>query len=162
VRCVRGLPAVPSQTTMIAGCASSAYCTAHHVYSQSGYPLVVMMEPSQYWDSHHLAPCMLRGTRRSTLWRRSVGGYLAAVVPSCAYDTYAIAHASELLLVEDEEVEKRILAAHSWAKRSQIALARGAWYGVLRISMVLVVATRAKQGPNLLSLSQMRYLGVCP
>src|SRR6266700_418569 len=28
--------------------------------------------------------------------------------------------------------------------------------------MALVVATRAKQGPNLLSLSRMRYFGVCP
>ena len=28
--------------------------------------------------------------------------------------------------------------------------------------MPLVVATRAKQGPNLLSLSQIKYLGACP
>src|SRR6266704_6625091 len=34
--------------------------------------------------------------------------------------------------------------------------------GVLRISMALVVATRAKHGPNLLSLSQIRYFGACP
>jgi len=47
-------------------------------------------------------------------------------------------------------------------KRSQIALARGAWKGVLRISIALVVATRAKQNPNLRSLLQIRYFGACP
>src|SRR5260370_1170254 len=34
--------------------------------------------------------------------------------------------------------------------------------GVLRISMALVVATRANPDPNLLSLSQIRYFGACP
>src|SRR5437868_1855571 len=38
-------------------------------------------------------------------------------------------------------------------KRSQMALPCGAREGVLRISMAPVVATRANQGPNLLSLS---------
>src|SRR5215467_11634182 len=46
--------------------------------------------------------------------------------------------------------------------RSQMALARGAWYGVLRILMPLVLAIRAKNDPNLLSLSRIRYLGVSP
>ncbi len=35
-------------------------------------------------------------------------------------------------------------------------------YGVRSIWMPLVVATRAKFGPNFLSLSRMRYLGICP
>jgi hypothetical protein len=33
--------------------------------ADSSYPLVIVVEPTQYWDRHHLAHCMLRGTRRS-------------------------------------------------------------------------------------------------
>src|SRR5438034_11155252 len=34
--------------------------------------------------------------------------------------------------------------------------------GVLRISMWLIAATRAKEAPNLLSLSRIKYFGACP
>jgi len=93
---------------VIAGRASSAYCTAQHVFSPSGYPLVVAVEPSYYWDSHHLAPCMLRATRRSTLFRDLL---LNTLMRSCPVEVrhIHIEHALELLLVEDEQVIKACL-----------------------------------------------------
>src|SRR5258708_40086089 len=43
-----------------------------------------------------------------------------------------------------------------------MAFACGVRYGVRSTLMPLVVATRAKFEPNFLSLSRIRYLGVCP
>jgi hypothetical protein len=34
-----------------------------------GHPLVVMMEPTQYWNSNHLVPCLMRGMRRAPRFR---------------------------------------------------------------------------------------------
>jgi len=47
-------------------------------------------------------------------------------------------------------------------KRSHTAFACGVRHGVRSTWMPLAVATRAKFGPNFLSLSRMRYFGVCP
>ena len=77
------------------------YCTAQHVFSQSGYPLVVVVESSQYWDSHHLTPRMLRGTRRSTLFRYLL---LSPLMRSGQVEVCHILfeHALKLLLMKDE------------------------------------------------------------
>ena len=37
--------------------------------TDSGNPLVVMMEPTQYWNSNHLVPCIMRGMRRAPRFR---------------------------------------------------------------------------------------------
>ena len=67
---------------------------------------------------------MLRGTRRSTLWRRSVAGSLDAVVLGVRH--IGIEHAARAASPEEATGGRGILAAHCWAKRSQTALARGA------------------------------------
>jgi hypothetical protein len=120
-----------------------------------------MMKPSQVRNCHHLVPCMLRGTRWFTRLRNLLANTL---MWSCPVE---VCHIRDFARVEAASREgsrdgRGMLAAHSCAKRSQIALGRFACTGVLRISMVLVAAKRVKHGPNLLSLSQIRYFGVCP
>jgi hypothetical protein len=67
--CTLGLPEVPSHTTVPSGCASSTSGIAEPVFSPSGYPLVVMVEPGQDRDSHDLVSCMMKGKRRSAQFR---------------------------------------------------------------------------------------------
>jgi hypothetical protein len=51
------------QSTIIFGCGSSTHSNAEPVFSQSGYALVIMVEPGQYRNCHHLFLCIMRGTR---------------------------------------------------------------------------------------------------
>lgn len=72
-----------------------------------------------------------------------------------------IEDALKLLLMQDEQV---IEALTSHTAQEALTDVIGAWsvIRVLRISMPLVLATRAKPTPNLLSLSRMRYFGPIP
>jgi len=72
-----------------------------------------------------------------------------------------IEHALELLLVEDQQMVQTFMSDTSQeALADRISL----WCmnRVLRTSIALVVATRAEQDPNVLSLSRIRYFGACP
>ena len=75
----------------------------------SGYPLVVMMEPSQDRNSDHLVPCIMRGMRRSTRFRKLL---LNTLMRSCLVEVchILIEHALKLLLVKDQEVVKAFLS----------------------------------------------------
>src|SRR5258708_6175659 len=55
-----------------------------------------------------------------------------------------------------------MLVSHFPESVRHLALARGVQYGVRSTLMLLVAATRAKFGPHLRSVSQIRYVGVCP
>jgi hypothetical protein len=86
----------------------SIYCIAEHVFIQSDYPLVVVVEPSQYRNSHHFVPCKYRGTRRSA-WFRDL--LLKTLMGLCQVEAcyIGIEHTLELLLVEDQHVVKAFL-----------------------------------------------------
>jgi hypothetical protein len=55
-----------------------------------------------------------------------------------------------------------ILVSHFPESVRHLAFACGVRYGVRSTLMLLVAATRARFGPNLRSLSRIRYVGVCP
>jgi hypothetical protein len=75
----------------------------------SGHPLVVMMEPTQYWNSNHLVPCIMRGMRRAPRFRNLL---LNSLMRSGLIEVHhiPIEHALELLLVENEQVVKAFLS----------------------------------------------------
>lgn len=74
--------------------------------------MVVVVEPSQYRNSHHLVPYKCRGTRRTTRFRDLLLKTLMGSGPvEVCY--IPIEHTLELLLAEDQQVRKRILVAHS-------------------------------------------------
>jgi hypothetical protein len=87
----------------------STYWIAEHVFSQSGYPLVVVVEPGQYRNSHHLVPCIGRGTRRTTRFRDLL---LITLMGSCPVEVcyIPIKYTLELLLAKDQQVVKAFLA----------------------------------------------------
>lgn len=68
----------------------------------------------------------------------------------------------QLLFTQNEQVIKTLSPDTLPKKRSPYALARGARYGVFNTLMPELLATRAKSGPNLLSLSRIKNLGACP
>ncbi len=108
-RGVIGLPKVPSQMTVLSGCASSTCCNIEHVFTDSDYPLVIMVEPTQYRNSNHLAHCIMRGTRRPARFRNPL---LNALMWSCPVEVcyILIEHALKLLLMEDQQVVKACLS----------------------------------------------------
>jgi hypothetical protein len=92
---------VPFPTTATCECASFTFCFTEHVFTPSGYPLVVMVEPSQDRNCHHLFPCIMRGTRGSTRFRNLL---LSPLMGSCPIEVgyILIEYTVELLLVEDQ------------------------------------------------------------
>jgi len=60
---------IVERMTHVASTVLSIYYIIEHAFSQSGYPLVVVVEPSQYRDSHHFVPRIGRRTRRTTQFR---------------------------------------------------------------------------------------------
>jgi len=91
----------------------------------------------------------------------AVAWSLDAVVPDWSRRHTRFRTRLVLLLMEDQQVVEACLSytpGEAFADR----IGSGAWESVLRISIALVVATRAKQGPNLRSWSQIRYFGACP
>jgi hypothetical protein len=78
----------------------------HRQYSRksctdSGYPLVVMVEPTHSRNSDHLVPCLMRGRSRSARFRKLLPYPL---MRSCPVEVryILIEHALELPLVKDE------------------------------------------------------------
>jgi hypothetical protein len=68
----------------------------------------------------------------------------------------------ELLLMKDQEVIQAF-SSHTSQKAFTDGICEArVWYGVRSTLMPLVVATRAKFGPNFRSLSRIKYRGVCP
>jgi hypothetical protein len=108
-RYARGLQKLPSSTTVQSGCASTTYGIAELIFSQSGYPLVVMVKPSQDRNCHHLVRRMLRGTRRSTRLRNLL---LNTLMRSCSVEVghINIEHTLELLLMKDQQVVEAFLS----------------------------------------------------
>jgi hypothetical protein len=96
-------------TTVPSGCASTTYGIAEHIFSQLGYPLVVMVKPSQDRNCHHLVPCMLRGTRKSMRLRNLL---LNPLMRSCPVEVghIDIEHTLELLLMKDQQVVEAFLS----------------------------------------------------
>jgi hypothetical protein len=69
--------------------------------------------------------------------------------------------AVELPLLQDEQVIEALTPDTAQKPLTAGIGSRGV-VGVLSISMPLVLATRSKATPNLLSLSRMRYFGPTP
>jgi hypothetical protein len=67
----------------------------------------------------------------------------------------------ELFLVKDQEVIQTF-SSHAPQKAFTDGIRLGVRYGVRSILMPLVEATRPNCGPNLRSLSRIKYCGVCP
>jgi hypothetical protein len=61
--CNRDLSSASSHMMVLSGYASYTRCTIERAFTDSGHPLVVMMEPTQYRNSDHLVPCLMRGKR---------------------------------------------------------------------------------------------------
>lgn len=83
------------------------------------------MQSPYYWDGNdRLLLAFQRNSRCCCFW----DALLDALMRSCSINIrdIRIKYTLQLLFMEDQQVGKRILVAHSWAKRSQIALARGA------------------------------------
>jgi hypothetical protein len=77
-------------------------------------------------------------------------------------DQICLEKTMELLLMENQEMIQAFSPHATRDARSQTAFARGVRYGVRRILIPLVVAIRAKFGPNLRSLSRIKYRGLSP
>ena len=77
--------------------------------TDSGYPLVVMVEPTQYRNSDHLVICIMRGKSRSSRFRKLL---LNTLMRSCPVEVHhiLIEHALKLLLVEDQQMVKAFLS----------------------------------------------------
>jgi hypothetical protein len=90
----------------------------------SGYPSVVMVQPTHDWKSDHFAPSILRGRNRVALFRDLLGNPL---MWSCPVEVghIVIEGALKLLLLKDQQVVQTFLS-DILKKRSQTALARGA------------------------------------
>ena len=69
--------------------------------------------------------------------------------------------ALELLFMQDQDV-MQAFSSHASQKAFTDSIGCGVGYGVRSTLMPLVAATRAKLGPNVRSVSRMRYVGVCP
>src|SRR5579864_854541 len=78
-------------------------------FCQLGCQLVVMMKPSQDRNCHHLAHCMLRGTRRFTRLRNLLTNTLMRSSP-IEVGHIVIEHTMELLLMQDQQVIKTFLS----------------------------------------------------
>jgi hypothetical protein len=77
--------------------------------TDSGYPLVVMVEPTQYRNSDHLVTCMLRVNSRSARFRKLLLNPLMRSFP-VEVPHILIEHALQLLLVEDQQMVKAFLS----------------------------------------------------
>ncbi len=77
--------------------------------TDSSYPLIVMVQSTQYRNSNYLAPYMMRGMRRSARFGKLLPNPL---MRSCLVEVrhILIEHALQLLLVEDEQVVKAFLS----------------------------------------------------
>ncbi|SRR6266566_5650492 len=76
---------------------------------KSRSPLVIMVEPTQNRNSHHLVRCTMRGKRRSTGLGKLL---LNTLMRSCLIEVryIQIEYALELLLAEDQQVVKAFLS----------------------------------------------------
>jgi hypothetical protein len=86
----------------------------HRQYSRtsctdSGSPLVVMVETSQDRNSDHLVTCILRGKSQTARFRKLL---LNTLMRSCPVEVryILIEHALEFLLAEDQQMVKAFLS----------------------------------------------------
>jgi len=77
--------------------------------TDSGYPLVVMVEPTHFRNSDHLVTCILRGRSRSAPFRNLL---LNTLMRSCPVEVHhiLIEHPLELLLAEDQQMVEAFLS----------------------------------------------------
>ena len=87
------------------------YCEP--VFSQSGYPLLVMVGLGQDRDGNYLVSCMMRGKRRSAQFRYLP---LHPLMWSCPVEVghIPIEYAARAASREGSTGGKRTLVAHSW------------------------------------------------
>ena len=78
-------------------------------FTDSSYPLVVLVESTQYRNRNYLAPSMMRGMRGSARFGKLLPNPL---MRSCLVEVrhILIERALELLFVEDEQVVKAFLS----------------------------------------------------
>jgi hypothetical protein len=126
-----------------------------------GRSLVIVVQSTQHRNCDQLVR-LVRWRHRKHRQNRDL--LLDPLLRSGMIEVLCIRHEkpAELLLMKNEKV---IETFSPYA--SQIAFADGVRaarvrYGVRRTLMPLVVATRAKFGPNFRSLSRIKYFGVCP
>ena len=78
-------------------------------------------------------------------------------------ETGGTEHAEQVALGEDQQVIQALPARLTLPrKRSTLALARGARYGVRTLSTYVVAATGANGAPTLASWSRLKKRGVVP
>jgi hypothetical protein len=86
----------------------------------SGYPSVVMVEPTDDRKSEHLIPCILSGRNRAAPFRYLL---LDPLMRSCPVEVHhvLIEHTLELLLAEDQQVVQALRKkAKSGRKRRSV------------------------------------------
>jgi hypothetical protein len=94
-------------------------------FTDSGYPLVVMVEPTHYRNGDQLVSCMMRGNSRSARFRNLLPNPLMGSRP-VEVGHILIEHAA-CAVSREESTGGEAHACHTLLKkRSQIALARGA------------------------------------
>ncbi len=109
-----------------------------------------------------IGPCLAVGWKSSGRWIRDL--LLQALMGTSVIEVgdIGLEDAGELLLVQDQQVIET-LTTHAPQKALTVRVGRrGMKRRLAGPSMPELLATRAKSGPNLLSLSRMRNRGVCP
>lgn len=91
----------------------------------SGCPAVIMVQPTHHRKSDHLVACILRERNQSALFRDLLPNPLMG---SCSVEVHdiRIQDPLELLFLKNQQMEKRIPAAHFSRSVRHLALARGA------------------------------------
>jgi hypothetical protein len=91
--------------------------------TDSGYPLVIMVESTHSRKSNYLAPCMMRGMSRTARFRKLLPNPL---MRSCPVEVHhiLIEHALEPPLAEDQQMVKTFL---SHTPQEGFTLRIGSW-----------------------------------
>jgi hypothetical protein len=126
----------------------------------SGYPLVVMVEPTDDRKGEHLIPCILRGMNRAAPFRYLL---LDPLMWSCPIEVHhvLIEHALELLLAEDQQVVQAFL---SDAPQIPFANRIGSWCMIRCFENLNRTCCRytSEEGPKCAIVISNKILGCLP
>jgi hypothetical protein len=108
--------------TSVLGNAPTPHFPLDSVCFSLGYPLVIMVQPSQDRNCNHLGSHVRRGTKESIGFGNVL---LNTLMRSCSIEVchIPVEHSLELFLMEDQQMVKAFLP-HTPQKRSQTAFGR--------------------------------------
>src|SRR2546421_4469927 len=133
---------------------------SEYAFQRLGCPSIVMVQPTQDRIREHLARLVQRRCRKHRRLRNPLPKPLMRAGLMKVQDI-VLEKALELLFMQDQDV-MQAFSSHASQKAFTDSIGCGVGYGVRSTLMPLVAATRAKLGPNVRSVSRMRYVGVCP